>query len=220
LGARRSASGSSSSRWPTTLASETTGTLTQQRGNLRSAGAAKQWQTTNAALVTGSKLTRGNDRSNEPLQGGQAARFRTVTARDWKGATSHAWRNREAGDPTPSLPDQIEVTFECLYSQAASREPTRNLPKSWTAADRLTSSERSSLLKSLCVATGAMLAAVPRNSGRLNTVFVEWMMGLPPELTGYGCSATAWRRYRRRMRCALCGLLRDSATEWAAHVNP
>lgn len=104
-------------------------------------------------------------------------------------------------------PNQHLRNIEPLSSQTASREPITNYPESYPAASLLTPSERSSLLKSLSAATGAMLAAVPPNSGRLNTVFVEWMMGLPPGFTDCGCSATAWSLYRRRMRSRLCGLL-------------
>lgn len=43
---------------------------------------------------------------------------------------------------------------------------------------------------------------------RINTRFTAWLMGWPPITQDSAvCSATAWCRYRQRMRSALCGLL-------------
>jgi len=46
---------------------------------------------------------RDNDRGD--LQA--AVLFRTPSSRDWKGQSAKSWREREKGDPTPTLPDQI-----------------------------------------------------------------------------------------------------------------
>lgn len=56
-------------------------------------------------------------------------KYRTPTARDWKGMTSVKWRTREDGDNTPTLPDQIGgvATPEWL-------EALMGFPSEWTNA--------------------------------------------------------------------------------------
>jgi len=51
---------------------------------------------------------------------------------------------------------------------------------------------------------------------RLNPNFVEWLMGWCPGTSDCTSSATAWSRYRRRTRSALCSLLSMDQTETAA----
>jgi len=47
----------------------------------------------------------------------------------------------------------------------------------------------------------------PTSHRRLNALFVEWLMGWPPEWTGSGCSATELSRYRLRMQSQFCWLV-------------
>jgi hypothetical protein len=55
------------------------------------------WQTPSVADTMGGHLTRGGDRSGEPLLKGQAALFATPAARDWKsGGASVETMNRNA----------------------------------------------------------------------------------------------------------------------------
>jgi hypothetical protein len=47
----------------------------------------------------------GQHSSNRGLAG--TLLYRTASARDYKGMSAKSWRDREDGDPTPTLPDQI-----------------------------------------------------------------------------------------------------------------
>ena len=54
--------------------------------------------------------------------------FRTPTARDWKGQSAASWRNREKGDPTPTLPDQLGGVPRPEFVEAL-----MGYPVGWTA---------------------------------------------------------------------------------------
>lgn len=54
-------------------------------------------------------------------------KYRTPTARDWKGMTSVRWRTRTDGDNTPTLPDQLGGVAEPEWL-----ESLMGFPKSWT----------------------------------------------------------------------------------------
>jgi hypothetical protein len=48
-----------------------------------------------------------DDANNATRASGVQECFRTPSSRDWKGQSAASWRERETGDPTPTLPDQI-----------------------------------------------------------------------------------------------------------------
>jgi hypothetical protein len=53
-----------------------------------------------------------------------AETFRTP---DWKGMSAASWRNRERGDPTPTLPDQVGGQLNPTWV-----EWLRGFPAGWT----------------------------------------------------------------------------------------
>ena len=79
-------------------------------------------------------------------------------------------------------------------------------PPSWRA--RLTVLRLYRMLMAPRSPTWAKLRAWGRRATRpkLSPAFVEWLMGWPPGWTACACSATAWSRYKARMRSALWAL--------------
>jgi len=67
-------------------------------------------------------------------------RYRTPTARDWKGMSAKSWRERDKGDKTPTLPDQIGGVPHPEFV-----EELMGFPIGWTAlkASETPSSRRS-----------------------------------------------------------------------------
>jgi hypothetical protein len=89
-----------------------------------------------------------------------ARMWRSPTSRDWKGESAESWRNRETGDPTPTLADQV---FQCgLLPPTNSTDggafspsgPTLRPPSQWPT---------------------------PQGKRRLNPKFVSWLMGFGPD---------------------------------------
>ena len=184
---RMSVSASSSSAWPTPLASDdgqkVIGWSTprasdaEKGGPNQSFGAggqplpsqAAQWSTPAVADVQGGRKARSGDRSTELLLNGQAE---VLTRSMWP---TPATRDHHAQGASHNTKAQSDSLATLVAHRLGPLDPT-------TSRAGETSSP----------------------SGRkLNPLFVEMLMGWPPGWTNFACSETALSHWRRRMRSEL-----------------
>ena len=97
---------------------------------------AERWPT-----PKGSAANYGRPRDNDRGDLQAAVLWRTPSARDWKGMSARSWRERERGDQTPTLPDQVGGQLNPTWV-----EWLMGFPLGWTDCEHLAtrSSRRSS----------------------------------------------------------------------------
>lgn len=176
------------------------GAYTRDRGDpealrLTLEGQSQQWETPSVAVVDGTRMTRGGDRSRELLLTGQAAalsmqadQWPTPAARDHKGINSpeHVTENGTGRMHLDQLPNFVEYRFLPPSSPAPA-----------TPADGSTCS------------TAIPNTSPPSVKRKLNPIFVEALMRWPTGLSGFERAETAWTRWSQLQRpyvFALCSI--------------
>lgn len=212
---RRSASASSSSQWPTPDGGlfndgQTAETFQARKARIAAKGyngngvggslgvIAGKWAAPTAADA-GEKVTLTSGQHRCLLR--EAALWSSPSVADVEGG-----RTSRSGDR------QDEPLLNTQARAAASPSSLRALtiealgPPSWRA--RLTVLRLYRTLTPPRRLTWRRLRAWARRATRpkLSAAFVEWLMGWPPGWTACACSATAWSRFKARMRSELSAL--------------
>lgn len=169
---------------------------------------------TGGAESRGSRGSRGSGGEDLEAAVTKEEPWRTPNSRDWKGESAASWRERDKGDPTPTLPDQIRAMEDASppSSPADPAPPTSrggpryspidptSLPPSWVRsllrgkppAGLLDLGRRCAADPSTVVDDSTAIGSVCYSvrlflrRKRLNPRFVEWMMGWPQGWTEHG----------------------------------
>lgn len=137
-----------------------------------------------AALWQTPKVPSGGAQAERTTPGGGLRKLED-TAENWPTPAAQNRRSGKASDATFEANARPLQETACRFSRPG---PTTGMPGPQSSPNAPTS---------------------PR---RLNPAFVEWLMGHPPALTAFDCSATQWLIFRERMRSQLCWLvLREGA---------
>lgn len=91
--------------WPTPIAEDSESRTSH--GTLLDATRGEMWQTPLASDANGTR--RYDGKRGVGLNSQTQPDWRTPNQRDWKGPSAQSWRDRETGDPTPTLPDQLSA---------------------------------------------------------------------------------------------------------------
>ena len=192
------------SEWVTRLRQ---GCLRRRKSALRTGGSgclSWQWPTAQAHDVT----LRGNTEADHHYYPhdlvNAAASWPTPKRRDWKGGKGATIRQ------SPDLDKVAEHGFPSSHPAPETSKPggeSSTPTASFARLQAIAGSGRKPYDKRAKRILMRMRAD-SFSSWRLNPAFVSWLMGWPEGQTGFGCSETELSRWRRRMRSALCGLLR------------
>jgi hypothetical protein len=162
---------------------------------------AKVWSTPSVADVTGGRMSRSGDRSNERLLNGQANDLSETwsTPRVSADRTSPTALDRQDSMSKLSIAQQAEMVMGEIPDEIylVSEKTQRRL-----------GFDPSLLPVQVTVKTGKPHSKERRS---LNPLFVEWLMGWPPAWTlvawtDFACSETELSRFKQRMRSALLSL--------------
>ncbi len=174
------------------------GAYTRDRGNpdaprLTLEGQSQQWEPPSVAVVDGTRMTRGGDRSGELLLTGQAAalsmqadQWSTPCARDYKGSSEGSMFRTDG----KSRVDQMDCQAEQFFHPPSSPDPA-------TPEDGSTCS------------TAIPNTSPPSVKRKLNPIFVEALMRWPTGLSGFERAEMAWTQWLQLQRpyvFALCSI--------------
>lgn len=175
-------------------------------------GAAKQWETPSVAVTAGTRLSRGGDRSSEPLLTGQAievSRWPTPAARDHKGSGQAITRS-----DGKSRMDMLDWKAERGFSLppvpttphgSRSSDPRRGLLRLYLTLKYSRPSSFRAMRK-----LRRKVASTFRP--KLNPSFVDWMHGWPSEWTDCEQAVTGFRPWLQRSRGELSKLLSNTTS--------
>lgn len=171
-----SASGSISSRgngsWPTPTEGDASASGSR---NLPGSKAHAGVSLTDAVTVGNSSTPRMED-------------WRTQSSRDWKGPSAQSWRDRETGDKTATLPDQLQTLAEAEAVQSGAATPSHwPTPQAYAAPEGMSKPSSTPLDTAVRGTVGLHAQASPSKGGKLrassvvlNPAWVSILMGYPP----------------------------------------
>jgi hypothetical protein len=209
-----SATGCSSSLWPTATASDGyRGGLVHKRGNLTLRGAAETWPTPTATLAQGCSYTpdRGQAGAERLTLAGMAQMWPPPVA----SASDKGGLITRRGSAT-LLATAIDTTGKLWATPVASDYRSGAAgPAIWRHREKPKNArplrEQAYLYSPPAQVTQRGRPSLQRRP-RLNPRFVDWLMGWPPgwsaiEPTGFALSATGWSRWLRLARSCISSAL-------------
>ena len=181
----------------------TTGGYTRDHGQsgaerLTLSGQSEAWATPRASDAEKGGPHQAFGAGGVPLPA-QAAQWPTPAAQNWKGSSEGSVTRADG----KSRMDILHYRAEMGFTRPAPAitpdglQPSHHAPISRPLWAWMTASHGRSVSRRLWKTRGKR---------RLNPLFVEWLMGWPPGHALCGCLGTAFTRWQRRMRGALCRL--------------
>jgi hypothetical protein len=202
------------SMWPTARAedAESSG-MRHSRGVADTLTAATGlWATPRTITGGGESAERKRELGRDESGGGdlqaQTSAWPTPCANDHKGSAADGQRRGQLDEAA----EQLWQTPQTMGGGSTSRSGDR-IDEPLISGQALMTSRSCLPAPATSTPGDASSSDAPTSRPRLNPAFVEWLMGWPEGWTDFAPAATAYTRWRRRMRSYLCGLVCAVETE-------